>query len=151
MSIIRPHKKLHLTRIVIALLAPVAATALVPAAAGAGKTTTHRLEFRLSGPGHQDVLGTGAIAFTAHCLTEACTVVASASSNHPSIHSGTVRAHVARGKAATLSLPLAPRQQGKLKAALESGKSPALTVKATAHDSAGNRVPLSLEVHASKP
>lgn len=151
MSIIRPPQRLHLTRLIIALVAPVVVTGFYPAAAGAGATQGHHLEFRLSGRDHQDVLGARAIVINARCPTEACTVVARATSRQPSIQSATIHAHVAAGKAATIMLPLAKRQRGKLKAALEAGKSPSLMVKATAHDQVGNKIPLSLEVRAFKP
>ncbi len=140
---------------VIALLAPVLVAGLIPAAAGAGAPKDapkgHHLEFRLSGRDHQDVLGARAVVINARCPTEACTVVAQATSQNPSIHTGTVQVHVAAGKAASISLPLAKHQRGKLKAALEAGKSPTLKVKATARDHAGNRIPLSFKVRAFKP
>lgn len=155
MSIIRPQQRLHLARILIAVLAPVVVAGLVPAAAGAGGpqggSKGHHLEFRLSGRDHQDILGAGVIAFNALCPTESCTVVASATSKSPSIHSATVHAHVAAGKAKSISLPVAKRQRGKLKAALEAGKTPILKIKAIARDKSGNRIPLSFEVRAFKP
>lgn len=151
MSIIRPTQRLRPNRILIALAAGVALAALVPAAAGAGNPPTHHLEFRLSGSGHQDVIGTHAIVVNARCQEEDCTVVASASAKKPAVHSATVRAHIEAGAATTISMPLAPRQRGRLKAALEAGESPTLTVKAVAHDHSGNKVPLTFEVHARKP
>ena len=151
MSIIRPSQRLPLACILIALSVPVVAAAFVPSLAGAGAPKGHHLEFRLSGRDHQDVLGEGAIVINARCPTEACTVVATATSEKPSIHTATVHAKIAAGKAASITLPLAKKQKGKLKAALEAGKSAPLTVKATAHDHAGNRIPLSFEVRAYKP
>lgn len=155
MSITRPPQRLHLARLLIALVAPIVVAGLCPAVAGAGApheaSKGHHLEFRLSGRDRQDVLGASAIVINARCPTEACTVVAKATSKKPSIHTATVHAHVAAGKAASITLPLAKRQRGKLKAALEAGKSPILLVKATAHDHAGNKIPLTLEVRAFKP
>jgi nitrogen fixation protein FixH len=97
------------------------------------------------------MVGESAIQVRVRCLSEPCTVVASATSKSPSIHSGTARVQLAVGEADTLSLPLAPRQRGKLKAALEAGRSPTFTVKATAHNQAGTRIPLSITVEAKKP
>jgi hypothetical protein len=148
MSIIRPLLKLRRTPILIGLLAAIVAAALVPAASSAARQPAHHLVFRLSGPEHQDVLGAGAIKIRARCPAEACTVVASATSKSPSIRTARARAHIAAGSAETLSLPLSPRQAGKLKAALKTGRSPAFTVKAIASDPAGTHVPLSIEVHA---
>ncbi|HXF32705.1 MAG TPA: hypothetical protein VN522_14410 [Solirubrobacterales bacterium] len=128
-----------------------AVAALLPAVAGAGGTTHHQFEFRLSGPEHQDMVGERAILIRARCIGEPCTVVASAKSESPALHSGTARARIGAGETEVLTLPLAPRQRGKLKAALEAGRSPTFTVAATAHDAAGTYVPLSLEVRAQKP
>jgi hypothetical protein len=94
----------------------------------------------LPGPSHQNIAA-GGIAITLHCPTEACTVVASAAGASPTIHTASVRTRVAAGTTKQLTLPLPPRQTAKLKAALKSGKSPILTVHATARDSSGNRVP----------
>jgi hypothetical protein len=78
-------------------------------------------------------------------------VVASAKSKNPSLHTGNVRTQIGVGEAETLTLPLAPRQRGKLKAALEAGRSPTFTVTATAHDQGGTRIPLTITVEAKKP
>jgi hypothetical protein len=146
----RPVQRLSRGPILIGLA--VIAAALLPAVAGAGGTKGgHHLEFRLSAGRHQDIVGERAILIRARCLGEACTVVASAESKSPSLHTGRARIQIAAGAAKILSLPLAPRQRGKLKAALEAGRSPAFTVEATAHDHAGTRVPLSIEVRALKP
>jgi hypothetical protein len=128
----------------------VIAAALLPAAAGAG-STSHHLEFRLSSPEHQDIVGEGAILIRARCLGEPCGVVAAGKSTQPSLHTGTVRAQLAPGVAETLSLPLSKLQRGKLKAALEAGRSPVFTVTATARDRTGTHIPLSIEVTARKP
>jgi hypothetical protein len=128
----------------------IALAALLPAAAGAGPNA-HHLEFRLSALPHQDMVGESAIQVRVRCLSEPCTVVASARSKNPALHSGTTRAQLAVGEAETLSLPLAPRQRGKLKAALEAGRSPTFTVTATAHDQGDTRIPLSITVEAKKP
>ena len=146
MSFARPLQRLSRGPILIGLALIVAA--LLPAAAGAG---AHHLEFRLSALPHQDMVGESAIQVRVRCLSEPCTVVASATSKNPSLHSGTAHVQLAVGEADTLSLPLAPRQRGKLKAALEAGRSPTFTVKATAHDQAGTRIPLSITVEAKKP
>jgi hypothetical protein len=133
-------------------LAVIAVAALLPAVAGAGGTkNAHHLEFRLSAVPHQDMVGKSAILVRARCLSEPCTVVAAAKSKSPALHTGTAHAKLAAGAAETLSLPLAPRQRGKLKAALEAGKSPTFKIEATAHDKAGTRIPLSIEVRAQKP
>lgn len=136
--------------ILIGLTAAIALAAL-PAAAGAGGSNGHHLEFRLSGPAHQDMVGESAILIGARCTGEPCTVVASAKSKNPSLHSGVARAKIAGGTADTIVLPLPRRQRGKLKATLEAGRSPTFTVKATAHDHAGTHIPLSFEVQAQKP
>jgi hypothetical protein len=125
------------------------ALALVPAVAG-GANSAH-LEFRLSALPHQDLVGASALEVRARCLSEPCTVVASARSKNPAIHTGQIRVTIAAGEAKTLSLPLPKQQRGKLKAAFEAGRSPVFTVKATAHDQAGTYVPLSIQVAARKP
>lgn len=129
----------------------IAAAVLLPPAAAAGGPQGHHFEFRLSALPYQDMVGESAIQVRVRCLSEPCTVVASAKSKSPALHSGTTRAQLAVGEAETLSLPLAPRQRGKLKAALEAGRSPTFTVTATAHDSRGTYLPLSIEVQAQKP
>jgi hypothetical protein len=91
------------------------------------------------------------IAIALHCPIEACTVVAAATSASPSIRTATVRTRVAGGSTKQLTVPLAPRQSAKLKAAVKAGKLPTLTVHATAHDSPGKRVPLTLLVRSDKP
>ena len=128
----------------------IALAAFLPAAAGAG-SNAHHLEFRLSALPHQDMVGESAIQVRVRCLSEPCTVVASAKSKNPALHSGTTRAQLAVGEAETLSLPLAPRQRGKLKAALDAGRSPTFTVTATAHDQGGTYIPLSITAQAKKP
>lgn len=148
-SFARPSQRLRRGPILIGLAAVIAA-ALLPAAAGAG-STNHHLEFRLSSPEHQDIVGEGAILIRARCLGEPCTVVAAAKSKNPLLHTGKARAQIAAGEAETLALPLPKQQRGKLKAALEAGRSPVFTVKATARDQAGTHIPLSIEVKAQKP
>jgi hypothetical protein len=147
-SFARSLQRLSRGPILIGLVVIVAA--LLPAAAGAG-SNAHHLEFRLSALPHQDLVGESAILVRARCLSEPCTVVASANSKNPSLHTGTARTQIAAGEAETLPLPLAPRQRGKLKAALEAGRSPTFTVTATARDRAGTRIPLSIMVEAKKP
>jgi hypothetical protein len=149
MSIIRPVSRLLPGRVPSALLAAIVAVALVPAMAGADGA--HHLIFRLSGRSHQDVLDSGAILVNAHCPAEACTVVAMATSKSPAFHTAKVHARVPAGAAASLSLPLGPRRRDRLKAALEAGHSPTLTVKATAHDRVGNKILLSLTVRPFEP
>jgi hypothetical protein len=127
------------------------AAALFPAAAGAGEPGAHHLEFRLSAPDHQDLVGEGVLMVRARCLDEPCIVVAMAKSKSPVIRTGRGHAKIGAGKAKTLLLPLAKRQRGKLKAALEAGRHPTFTIEATAHDHAGTRIPLSLEVRVQKP
>jgi hypothetical protein len=151
MSIIRPSPRLRPSRILIALAATVTLVALVPTAAGAGAPKVHRLSFHLSGPLHQDVIGAGAIEIRARCPTEACTIVAQATSKSPSFRTAKVHAQIPAGAAESISLPLAPRDRGKLKAAFKAGRSPTLTVNAIARDAAGTKVPLSIEVRPSKP
>jgi hypothetical protein len=124
--------------------------ALLPGAALGGAKGAH-YEFRLSAMPRQDMVGESAIEVRARCLGEPCTVVASAKSKSPAIHTGQVRVKIAVGEATTLSLPLAKQQRGKLKAALEAGRSPIFTVKATAHDKGGTHIPLSIQVEAKKP
>jgi hypothetical protein len=145
-SIARPPLRPRRARFFIGLVAAAAALALVPAASGA---PTHHLVFRLSGSSHQDMVAAEGIAIGLHCPIEACTVVASASSASPSVRTASVRTQIAAGTAKQLILPLAPRQTDKLKAALEAGQSPTLTVHATARDSSGNRVPLTLQVRST--
>jgi hypothetical protein len=148
MSNIGPIQRLRRAPLLIALGTGIAAAALVPAAAAAPQM--HHLEFHLSGPSPQDIVGKAAIKVNARCPTEACTVVASATSEHPAVHTGSTRVSVRAGGSATLSLPLAPRQRGKLKAALEAGRTPTFTVSAAAHDQAGTRVPLTIQVRPQK-
>lgn len=130
-------------------LALIALAALLPAAAIGGTKGAH-LEFRLSALPHQDMVGESAIEVRARCLSEPCSVVASAKSKNPSLHTGQARVTIAAGEAKTLSLPLPKQQRAKLKAALNSGRSPIFTVKATAHDQAGTHIPLSIQVEAQK-
>jgi hypothetical protein len=151
MSIIRPALRLRPRRILIALTATITAAALLPMAAGAGGPGPHHLVFRLSGAARQDVIQSGSIRIEAHCPADACTVAASAISKSPSIRTAEVHAHVPAGATESISLPLASRDRGKLRAAFEAGHAPTLTVKATAHDAAGNHVPLSITVRPSKP
>ncbi|HEX4753845.1 MAG TPA: hypothetical protein VH268_13165, partial [Solirubrobacterales bacterium] len=148
MSIIRPPERPRRGRKVIALLTVAAtAAALVPAASSAHRGSgRHHLVFKLAGPAHQNVIGTHGIVISVRCPAEACTVVASATSSSPSIHTAKVRIRVAAGGTERLTLPLSTRDSGKLKAALEAGKKPSLTVKATAKDGFGSKVPLSLRV-----
>lgn len=149
-SFARPSQRLPRGPILIGLLA-IAIAALLPPVAGAGPAKGgHHLEFRLSAQGHQDMVGESAVLVRARCLGEPCTVVATAKSKNPALHTGTARVHLAADAAETISLPLPPRQRGKLKAALEAGKSPTFTVEATASDKAGTHVPLSIEVRAHK-
>lgn len=131
-------------------LAALLAIALLPAT-GAAAPHSHHLEFRLSSPEHQDIVGEGAILIRARCLGEPCTVVAAAKSKNPSLHTAKTRARLAPGKAETLSLPLAKQQRNKLKAALESGRTPIFKVTATARDQSGTHIPLTIEVRAEKP
>jgi hypothetical protein len=147
-SFARPLQRLSRGPILIGLA--LIAAALLPAAAGAG-ANAHHLEFRLSALPHQDLVGESAIQVRVRCLSEPCTVVASGKSKNPALHTGTTRAQLAAGEADTLSLSLAPRQRGKLKAALEAGRSPLFTITATAHDQSGTRIPLSITVEAKKP
>jgi hypothetical protein len=148
-SFSRPPQRPSRGPILIAALA-IALAALLPAAA-VGGPKENRLEFRLSAMRHQDMVGKSAIELRARCLGEPCTVVASAKSKNPSIYTGKVRVKIGSGDSATLSLPLAKRQRGKLKAALEAGKAPTFTVEATAHDQGGTHIPLEVEVKAQKP
>ena len=149
MSFVRPFQRLARGPILIGLVV-IAVAALLPAAA-AGGPNPHHLEFRLSALPHQDLVGESAIQVRVRCLSEPCTVVASAQSKDPSLRTGTARVQIAPGEPETLALPLAPRQRGKLKAALEAGRSPTFTVKATAHDQGGTHIPLTITVQAKKP
>jgi hypothetical protein len=127
-----------------------ALAALLPAAAiGGGKSA--KLEFHLSAFPHQDMVGESAIEVRARCLSEPCTVVASATSKDPSLHTGQSRTTIAAGEAKTLLLPLPEQQRGRLKAALEAGRAPIFTVKATAHDKHGSRIKLSIQVASKRP
>lgn len=151
MSLVPVVQRLRRGPILIGLAAVIAALVLLPAAAGAGGPQSHHLEFRLSSPEHQDMVGEGAILIRARCIGEPCSVVAAAKSNQPALHTGKARARIAAGDAETISLPLARQQRGKLKAALEAGRSPVFTIEATARDQAGTHIPLSIEVTAQKP
>ena len=150
MSPVRPPKGLSRGAILIALAA-IALVVLLPAAAGAGTAKGHQLEFRLSAVPHQDMVGESAILVRVRCLSEPCTVVANATSKNPSLQSGKARVKLAAGASGTLTLPLAKQQRGKLKAALEAGRSPVFTVSATAHDQAGTNIPLSITVKSKQP
>jgi hypothetical protein len=123
------------------------AAALAPAGAGAGKAPgIHHLTFSLSGPARQNVVDAEAVTVRVRCPTEACTVVASASAQSPSVHSSTVRVRVPAGSVQQVTMPVNARQGSKLAAALKAGKAPTLTVHATAKDGAGNVVPLTFAV-----
>ncbi|MFT3862857.1 MAG: hypothetical protein QM729_01190 [Solirubrobacterales bacterium] len=148
---IRPALKRSRGRILIGLLTLTATTvALAPATATAAPEK-HDLVFKISGQARQNVVGAHGIVITARCPTEACTVVAAASSKSPSIHTGKVRARVAAGGSERLTLPLGKKGGAKLEAALAAGKSPTFTVQITAKDAFGVRVPLSLQVRPSGP
>jgi hypothetical protein len=147
-SFARPLQRLSRGPVLIALAA-IALVALLPAAAVGGPK--HHLEFRLSALPHQDMVGDSAIQVRARCLSEPCTVVATAKSKNPALRSGTARTKLAAGESGTLSLPLAKQQRGKLKAALEAGRDPIFTVTATAHNQAGTHIPLTIEVRPQKP
>jgi hypothetical protein len=149
MSTIRPRKRLIHGGILIAAAA-IVAFALVPAA-GAGAPQGHHLEFRLSGPSPQNVVGAGAIQINARCPVEACTVVASAASKNPAIRTGTTRAKIRAGAAEPILLLLRPHQQAKLRSVVKSGRKPTFTVHAAAHDSAGTRIPLKIMIETRKP
>lgn len=151
MSIIRPALRLPPHRILTGLVAAIIAAALVPSAAGAGAPKGHHLVFHLSGQSHQDVIGAHSVTVRARCPAEACIVVASATSKSPSFQTAKVHARVPAGGAEALSVPLSPRDRGELKAAFEAGHLPTLIVKVIAHDGAGNRVPLKIEVRPLKP
>jgi hypothetical protein len=131
------------------LIGALLALALLPAAALGGKTT--HLEFRLSALPHQDMVGESAIEVRARCLSSPCTVIAKATSKNPSLHTSQATTKIAAGEAKTLALPLPKQQRGKLKAALEAGRSPIFTVKATAHDKNGTHIPLSIQVESKQP
>jgi hypothetical protein len=146
-SIVHPSLRPHRKRFLIGLLAAIAILILVPVASSA--QARHHLVFQLTGPSHQNMVDAEGVTIALHCPTEACTVVASATSVSPAVHSASVRTRVAAGTTKQLTLPLAPRQTNKLKAALKSGKSPILTVHATARDASGNRVPLTLQVRST--
>jgi hypothetical protein len=137
-------------RILIGLLAvSVGATALVPAISSAGSPkNVHKLVFKIDGQARQNVVGAGGIVVTARCPAEACTVVASAKADSPSVHTGTVRAHVLGGGSQRMMIPLGAKDGRKLRAALAAGKKPALTVRAMARDGYGAKVPLELTVTA---
>jgi hypothetical protein len=152
MSIIRPLQRPRRGRKVIGLLAVTAtAAAFVPIASSAQAQGHHNLVFKVAGAAHQNVIDAHGIVISVRCPAEACTVVASATSSSPSVHTGKIRAHVAAGGTERLTLPISPRDSGKLKAALEAGKAPTLTVKATAKDGFGSEVPLSLQVMPVQP
>jgi hypothetical protein len=148
MSIIRPLLRPRRGRILIGLLAATAtAAALVPIAQAKAR---HDLVFKVSGSARQNVVGTHSIVISVHCPAEACTVVASATSTSSSVHTGKVHAKVGAGGTKRITLPLDSRDNAKLKAALEAGKAPTLTVHATAHDAFGGKVPLTLTVKPNK-
>jgi hypothetical protein len=160
MSIIRPAVKRSARRtpyplrrrpglILIGLAMTAGAAALTPAIAGAGSPHgVHKLVFRIDGQARQDVVGDGGIVVVARCPNEACAVVASAKGEGPSVHTGEVRTRVAGGGSARMMLPISAKDGAKLRAALASGKKPALTVTATARDGYGAKVPLELTVTA---
>lgn len=151
-----PHlKSLHLVRrhpgrILIGLLAMTAgAAALIPAFSSAGAPHgPHKLVFKIDGQARQNVISAGGVVVKAECPAEACTVIASATSASPRVNTGKVRARVAGGGSARMMLPLSAKDGEKLRAALASGKKPALTVSATARDGYGAKVPLELKVTA---
>jgi hypothetical protein len=147
-SFVRSSQRLSRGPILIGLAA-IALIALLPAVAVGGPK--HHLEFRLSALPHQDMVGDSAIQVRARCLSEPCTVVATAKSKNPALRSGKARAKLAAGESETISLPLAKQQRGKLKAALEAGRDPIFTVTATAHNRAGTNIPLTIEVRAQQP
>ena len=150
MSAFRLSPKLRRRAILAALIAPLPTPASRDGTAPAVHQTS-RLVFRLGGPTHQDVIGSRQIAFVAHCPEDACRVAASVTSKSPSFTTATVHANVAAKGSERVLVPLAKRQRGKLRAALEAGHAPILTVHATARDSAGNEVPLTLTIHPKKP
>ncbi len=152
MSIIRPPVKRRPGRMIVGLLAvTTAGAAFLPAVPSAQAKARHHLVFKVAGKGRQDVIGTEGIVITARCPTEACIVVASARSRRPALRTGRVRARVAAGGSERIVLPLTAREDAKLRAAVEAGKSPSLTVRATAKDGFGSEVPLKLTIHPVKP
>jgi hypothetical protein len=137
-------------RILIGLLAvSVGTAALVPPISSAGSPkNVHKLVFKIDGRARQDVVGAGGIVVMARCPAEACTVVASAKAESPSVHTGKVRAHVPGGGSQRMMIPLGATDGAKLRAALAAGKRPTLTVSAMARDGYGAKVPLVLTVTA---
>jgi hypothetical protein len=132
-----------------ALTMTVGAAALIPAISTAGAPHgTHKLVFKINGQARQNVVGAGGIVVTAQCPAEACTVIASAKATSPQVSTGKVRARVAGGGSARMTLPLSAGDVAKLRAALAVGKKPALTVRAMARDGYGAKVPLELTVTA---
>ena len=130
-------------------LAVTAGAALIPAVSSAGSPhAAHKLVFKIDGQARQDVVDAGGIVVTARCPTEACTVVASAAATSPQVRTGKVRTRVAGGGSARMMLPLSAADGKKLRAAIASGKKPALTVSAMARDAYGAKVPLELTVTA---
>src|ERR1700754_4140393 len=98
-------------RILMGLLAVSAgAVALLPAISSAGSPqSVHKLVFKIDGQARQNVVGAGGGAVTVRCPAEACTVVASANADSPSVHSGKVRARVAGGGSERMMLPLSAK------------------------------------------
>ena len=137
-------------RILIGLLAVIAgAAALIPAISSAGSPkSVHKLVFKIDGQARQKVVGAGGIVVTVRCPAEACTVIASAKSTSPQVHTGNVRARVAGGGSERMMLPFSAKDGEKLRAAMAAGKKPALTVSAMARDGYGAEVPLELTVTA---
>jgi hypothetical protein len=136
-------------RILIGLLTLcVGVAALLPAISSGASHGAHKLVFKIDGQARQDVVSAGGIVLTARCPAEACTVTASAAAKSPSVHTGRARVQVAAGGSSRMTLPLGAKDAGKLRAALEAGKKPTLTVKAMARDHYGAKVPLELTVTA---
>ena len=138
------------------VLGLLAATATLLPAASAGATPGHHLVFNVGGPSRQNLVATEAVVVNAKCPTETCKVVAYGSSKSLGVRTAKVHARIKKGTHVKMALPLSPGQVANLRTALESdryrkGPLPILTIHATAKDSFGNKIPVSLNIKIAKP
>ncbi len=108
-----------------------------------GSPSDREIAFTLAARARQRIAGRRGLAVDVGCPREDCTVIASATgklggSSRPKLSIGPVTTKLGAGEVRTLRLPLGKRQRHKVRRALDAGRTPRLTISATALDGAAN-------------